>query len=332
MNRTKLRKRIRRAALLLGLLIYLSPELSTCALRIKTAYEKRNFVKSSTELSIGEENEAAACGEGSCAETADAELAAGQISSEDREVTEEGTAEEAWTEEKLWEIYADSMIGYIEIPKMNLTLSLYLGCSEKHLADGAAVLEESDLPLGGAGRNCVIAAHRGYAGAPYFREIELLEEGDLVYITNPGKTLTYQVMGTAVIEPTDVEALAASPDKDMVTLLTCHPYRSHGKYRYLVFCERVREDGTAEIDQEISVQKTENAEQRNEEVWNTEAQLAESILSTDGADDNRLTAADSQIPFSSSAPQIGLEKALRAGGLLFLLLLLVKEWKIERKQ
>ena len=24
----------------------------------------------------------------------------------------------------------------------------------------------------------------------------------------------------------------------MITLLTCHPYRSHGKYRYLVFCER----------------------------------------------------------------------------------------------
>ena len=24
----------------------------------------------------------------------------------------------------------------------------------------------------------------------------------------------------------------------MITLLTCHPYRGHGKYRYLVYCER----------------------------------------------------------------------------------------------
>lgn len=24
----------------------------------------------------------------------------------------------------------------------------------------------------------------------------------------------------------------------MITLVTCHPYRSHGKYRYIVYCSR----------------------------------------------------------------------------------------------
>ena len=33
----------------------------------------------------------------------------------------------------------------------------------------------------------------------------------------------------------------------MVTLLTCHPYGSGGKYRYLVFCERADETALTDV-------------------------------------------------------------------------------------
>ena len=135
----------------------------------------------------------------------------------------------------------DEKFGVISIPKMDLEMPLFLGASEANMAAGAAVLSQTSIPLGGNNSNAVIAGHRGYSGYPYFKEIELLEVGDKVMITNIWGTLTYAVTEIKIINPNDVNAILIQKDRDMITLLTCHPYASGGKYRYLVFCERVEE-------------------------------------------------------------------------------------------
>ena len=135
----------------------------------------------------------------------------------------------------------DETFGIITIPKMDLEMPLFLGASEANMAAGAAVLSQTSIPLGGANSNAVIAGHRGYSGYPYFKEIELLEPGDEVIITNLWGTLTYVVTEIKIINPNDVNAILIQRGKDMITLLTCHPYASGGKYRYLVFCERVED-------------------------------------------------------------------------------------------
>ena len=136
----------------------------------------------------------------------------------------------------------DEKFGIIKIPKMDLEMPLLLGASEENMAAGAAVLSQTSIPLGGKNTNAVIAGHRGYSGYPYFKEIELLEPGDEVLITNLWGTLTYQVTEIKIISPNDVNAILIQKDRDLVTLLTCHPYASGGKYRYLVFCDRVEVD------------------------------------------------------------------------------------------
>ena len=136
---------------------------------------------------------------------------------------------------------ADDAVGYVEIPAMDVTLPLYLGASRAHMNDGATVLGQTSMPIGGISTNCVIAAHRGWNGKAMFRDVELLQEGDLVYLTNLWETLTYQVTGTSIIWPDEVEAVAIQPSQDMVTLLTCHPYIV-GTHRYLVYCQRVEQD------------------------------------------------------------------------------------------
>ena len=135
----------------------------------------------------------------------------------------------------------DEKFGIITIPKMDLEMPLFLGASEANMAAGAAVLSQTSIPLGGENSNAVIAGHRGYSGYPYFKEIELLEPGDEVIITNLWGTLTYVVTEIKIINPNDVNAILIQRGKDMITLLTCHPYASGGKYRYLVFCERVED-------------------------------------------------------------------------------------------
>ena len=113
--------------------------------------------------------------------------------------------------------------GYIKIPKMKQKLPLYLGATMENMRKGAAIMGQTSLPVGQKDSNCVIAAHRG---------------GDQVIIRNPWERLYYRVTKIKVIDPYDMDKILIQKGKDMVTLITCHPYRGHGRYRYVVYCMR----------------------------------------------------------------------------------------------
>lgn len=136
----------------------------------------------------------------------------------------------------------NDLFGYIEIPSMDVKLPLYIGASESNMAKGATVMGQTSIPISGTNTNSVIAGHRGYGGSPYFKYIENVKLGDYIYITNPWGTLIYQAVEISIIDPYDSDAVKIREGKDMVTLLTCHPYASGGRYRYLIFCERVEDD------------------------------------------------------------------------------------------
>ena len=135
----------------------------------------------------------------------------------------------------------DEIIGVLEIPAMELTMPVYLGASDAHLAAGAAVLGNTSAPIGGDSTNCVIAGHRGWKGADYFRHIDRLAVEDEVRITNLWETLTYTVADIQIIQPHEVEKIKIQQGRDLLTLLTCHPYASGGRQRYVVYCERTEE-------------------------------------------------------------------------------------------
>ena len=134
---------------------------------------------------------------------------------------------------------ADEVFGVISIPAMELEMPIFLGATEQHMAEGAAHLSQTSLPIGGTNTNSVIAGHRGYNGASYFRYIDKLKVGDAVYITNLWERLTYRVCEIKIIDPHDVTEILIQPGRELLTLLTCHPYASGGKQRYVVYCERV---------------------------------------------------------------------------------------------
>ena len=134
----------------------------------------------------------------------------------------------------------DEIIGVLEIPAMELTMPVYLGASDAHLAAGAAVLGNTSAPIGGDTTNCVIAGHRGWKGADYFRHIDKLAVGDTVKLTNLWEALTYTVADIQIIQPHEVEKIKIQPNRDLLTLLTCHPYASGGRQRYVVYCERTK--------------------------------------------------------------------------------------------
>lgn len=141
----------------------------------------------------------------------------------------------------------DETFSVISIPKLDLEMPLYLGATDENMANGAAVLSGTSTPIGGSNTNAVIAGHRGWGGAAYFRYITELSIGDEVVITNLWERLRYRVVGTKIIEPHEIENILIQPGRDMVTLLTCHPYASGGKQRYLVYCQRIPEYDIMEV-------------------------------------------------------------------------------------
>ena len=56
---------------------------------------------------------------------------------------------------------SNNMFGYIDIPKMNVRLGIFLGATEENMNKGAVHLDNTSMPIGGVNSNCVIAAHRG---------------------------------------------------------------------------------------------------------------------------------------------------------------------------
>ena len=132
----------------------------------------------------------------------------------------------------------DNVFGHISAPAIGMDLPIYLGANQYNMNFGAVHLSYSSMPIGGKSTNAVFAAHRGYIGRIFFDNIVFLSEGDDVYITNPWEELHYRVIRTEVISPYDISKCYIQEDKDLITLLTCHPYGSN-EQRYMVVCERV---------------------------------------------------------------------------------------------
>ncbi len=134
----------------------------------------------------------------------------------------------------------NDIIGYVSIPRLDVTMPIILGANDSNLKKGAVHLTQTSYPIGGENTNAVIAAHRGWSKSKMLRHIEKLETGDEIYIRNFRETLVYRVSKIAIIEPTEIDKLMIRPGEDMITLITCHPYRVNTQ-RYVVYCTRAAE-------------------------------------------------------------------------------------------
>lgn len=133
---------------------------------------------------------------------------------------------------------SNGIMGYIEIPKINVRIPIYHGTSAKVLQKGVGHLEDSSFPVGGAGTHAVLSGHRGLPSAKLFTDLDQMQNDDLFYITIIGEKLAYKVDQISVVEPSDVEQLRIQKGEDYVTLVTCTPYAVN-THRLLVRGTRV---------------------------------------------------------------------------------------------
>ncbi|WP_415301019.1 class C sortase [Clostridium perfringens] len=150
-------------------------------------------------------------------------------------------------------IHEGDVLGYIEIPSINIKLPIYYGTSVDILKKGVGVLEGTSLPVGGENTHSVLSAHTGLANQKLFTDIDKLKDGDVFYLHILKKDLAYKVNQIKVIHPDEIDELKISDDKDYVTLLTCYPYGINTE-RLLVRGERtdLSPSNVEQVQKEIS--------------------------------------------------------------------------------
>ena len=139
------------------------------------------------------------------------------------------------------DVTGDGILGYIEIPKLHISLPIYHGSEESVLQTAIGHLEGTSFPVGGTGTHAVLTGHRGLPSARLFTDIDQLVEGDHFVIHVMNRTVTYEVDQIHIVLPEEMKDLEIDPENDYCTLVTCTPYGIN-THRLLVRGRRIDND------------------------------------------------------------------------------------------
>ena len=126
--------------------------------------------------------------------------------------------------ESLLDVSGLGVMGYIEIPEIDVSLPIYHGTEESVLQVAVGHLDWTSLPVGGESTHCVLSGHRGLPSAKLFTNLDKLREGNIFLLRVLDEILTYEVDQILIVEPQDTAALEIVEGQDYCTLVTCTPY------------------------------------------------------------------------------------------------------------
>ena len=153
-------------------------------------------------------------------------------------------AEESY--DALLNLKGNGVMGYVEVPKINVYLPIYHGTDGATLERGVGHLLGSSLPVGGEGTHCVLTGHTGMSNQRLFTDLEQLSEGDVFYLHVLDQILAYQVDAINTVAPYETSLLCEVEGRDLCTLITCTPYGVNS-HRLLVQGTRIPYEAAEEI-------------------------------------------------------------------------------------
>lgn len=140
----------------------------------------------------------------------------------------------------------NGIMGYIEIPMIDVMLPIYHGTKESVLQIAVGHLDWTSLPVGGGGSHCVVSGHRGLPSARLFTDLDKLKIGDVFMLHVLNEILTYEIDQILIVEPRDTDPLLIEPGKDLCTMITCTPYGINS-HRMLVRGHRIESQEEAKV-------------------------------------------------------------------------------------
>jgi sortase A len=108
----------------------------------------------------------------------------------------------------------------IQIPIIDVDAPVVQGDGWEQLKKGVAQHIGSANP--GQSGNMIMSAHNDVFGE-IFRNLDQLKRGDQIIVYTPQHAYTYIISNIQIVEPTNVEVMATTPDPT-ITLISCYPY------------------------------------------------------------------------------------------------------------
>ena len=168
---------------------------------------------------------------------------------------QESLSEASQNYDTLLNMGGNGIMGYVEIPSIQVNLPIYHRTDSETLERGIGHLLGSSLPIGGASTHSVLSGHSGLARQKMFTDLLQVKEGDVFYLHVLGETLAYQVVSLNTVLPYDTSLLGITPDADLCTLITCTPLAVN-THRLLVTGERIPYESAQEIQAEMQQETT----------------------------------------------------------------------------
>ena len=138
----------------------------------------------------------------------------------------------------LLNVGGDGIMGYIEVPKLDIVYPIYHGTDEAVLQIAIGHLNWTSMPVGGESSHCVVSGHRGLPSARLFTDLDQMEVGDTFLLRVLDEVLTYEVDQILIVEPHETDDLLIVEGEDLCTLITCTPYGINS-HRMLVRGHRI---------------------------------------------------------------------------------------------
>ena len=164
----------------------------------------------------------------------------------DSSYTQEALQSASEEYDSILNLAGDGIMGYIEIPKINVHLPIYHGTGDSSLSKGVGHLLGSSLPVGGESTHAILSGHSGMASQTMFSDLEQLGIGDVFYLHVLDDVLAYQVTEINTVLPSDTSLLGIWEGEDCCTLVTCTPYGVN-THRLLVTASRILYENAEQI-------------------------------------------------------------------------------------
>lgn len=142
------------------------------------------------------------------------------------------------------EMQGTRAVGYLKMPKINVSLPIFGDTDHESLLSGVGVLEGSSVPVGGESTHTVLTGHTGIPTASLLNDLDKVNIGDRFYVYVLGEVHGYRVDQINVVLPEDKTNLKIEQGKDLMTLVTCTPY---GLNTHRLLVRGVRDDSGEEL-------------------------------------------------------------------------------------
>ena len=177
--------------------------------------------------------------------------------------SEESLSSAAENYDNQLDIAGNGIMGYVEIPKIQVNLPIYHGTDAEVLDRGVGHLLGSSLPVGGENTHTILSGHSGMASQKMFTDLEQLTQGDVFYLNVLNETLAYQVTEINTVLPYETDLLGIVPGEDLCTLVTCTPYGIN-THRLLVRGSRIPYEEALTLEEEsVAAEAVESTWEQN---------------------------------------------------------------------